>query len=410
MKKFIILLFLLLTHANFELMAQPVWIVQPTGVTDFLWNAHFVDVNTGYAVGSNARILKTTNSGSVWFPQASTASVSFIGVDFINAQTGWIAGHSGRILRTTDGGTIWSIQYNNPNIGDCFFVNAKSFNAVWINTGAGVLFSSDGGTNWNFQNGLVSWSLNFLNVNYGWLGELGGNQYRTTNSGVTWQLTQNINNYYAVWLNFVNPNLGWSVGYDSRIYKSTNGGVNWQPQVSGVPTQQQLRCVQFPDSIGINGWVVGFGNTFIRTTNGGINWISQTHPINTDYTYIQFVNSNTGWAVGGNGTILKTTNGGNFVGIEPINNSVPANYKLAQNYPNPFNPSTTISFAIPKSGFTKLIIYNVLGKEVEKLVSQELKTGAYEVDWNASNFQSGIYFYKLETNNFTETRKMILLK
>jgi hypothetical protein len=80
------------------------------------------------------------------------------------------------------------------------------------------------------------------------------------------------------------------------------------------------------------------------------------------------------------------------------------------NYPNPFSPSTTISFAIPQSSFTTLKVYNILGQEVATLVNEEMKTGAYQVNWRASGNPSGVYLYRLQTGEFTETKQMILSK
>ena len=87
-----------------------------------------------------------------------------------------------------------------------------------------------------------------------------------------------------------------------------------------------------------------------------------------------------------------------------------ANYLLSQNYPNPFNPITNIRFDIPKSNHIKIIIYNALGKEVTTLVHEKLSAGSYIVDWDASDYPSGVYFYKLETEEFTNTKKMVLIK
>lgn len=89
---------------------------------------------------------------------------------------------------------------------------------------------------------------------------------------------------------------------------------------------------------------------------------------------------------------------------------MPSGYFLGNNYPNPFNPSTTIKFGISARSFVNLNIYNSLGLEVGNLVKQSLNPGTYEIKWNALNLASGIYYYKLETENFTETRKMILTK
>ncbi|GIK59305.1 MAG: hypothetical protein BroJett017_01950 [Ignavibacteriota bacterium] len=89
---------------------------------------------------------------------------------------------------------------------------------------------------------------------------------------------------------------------------------------------------------------------------------------------------------------------------------IPLVYSLEQNYPNPFNPSTTIKYSLSEDGFVKLSVYNLLGEEVTTLVNNEQKAGRYEVNFDASKLASGIYMYRLESNNFLSIKKMILLK
>lgn len=100
----------------------------------------------------------------------------------------------------------------------------------------------------------------------------------------------------------------------------------------------------------------------------------------------------------------------NLIGINPVGSTVPEQYSLSQNYPNPFNPTTNIIFELPKQGFVKLTLFDALGREVKVLVNQEMSSGKFNVDWNASDFPSGIYFYRLEAGSFTDTRKMVLVK
>jgi hypothetical protein len=100
---------------------------------------------------------------------------------------------------------------------------------------------------------------------------------------------------------------------------------------------------------------------------------------------------------------LTTTGVGN-------ENSLPKEFSLQQNYPNPFNPSTSIKFTIPESGFTTLKVYNILGNEVTTLISEELTQGSFSVKFDASELPSGVYLYTLTSNNFNETKKMLLLK
>ncbi len=85
-------------------------------------------------------------------------------------------------------------------------------------------------------------------------------------------------------------------------------------------------------------------------------------------------------------------------------------YKLNQNYPNPFNPTTTITFKIPASSFVSLKIYDTLGNEISTLISNKLNAGTYTINWNANGLSSGIYFYQMTTDNFTDTKKLVLLK
>jgi hypothetical protein len=99
-----------------------------------------------------------------------------------------------------------------------------------------------------------------------------------------------------------------------------------------------------------------------------------------------------------------------LTGIREINGTLPDNYILKQNYPNPFNPSTTIEFAIPKSGNVKLVVYDLLGREIKTALNEFRQAGNYAVDLRADGIASGIYFYKLTVNDFTEVKKMILIK
>jgi hypothetical protein len=98
------------------------------------------------------------------------------------------------------------------------------------------------------------------------------------------------------------------------------------------------------------------------------------------------------------------------IGINTISTETPEAFSLKQNYPNPFNPTTNFEFRIADFGFVNLTIYDAMGREVETLVNGELKPGTYKAEWNASNYPSGVYFYRLNTENFFDTKKMMLIK
>ncbi|MBN8586322.1 MAG: choice-of-anchor J domain-containing protein [Ignavibacteria bacterium] len=99
-----------------------------------------------------------------------------------------------------------------------------------------------------------------------------------------------------------------------------------------------------------------------------------------------------------------------IVGISHNGNEVPNQFKLSQNYPNPFNPVTNIKFALPNTGLVKISVFDILGREVETLVNEVMVAGNYTVDFDASKLSSGVYFYRLESGNFTDTKKMLLVK
>jgi hypothetical protein len=98
------------------------------------------------------------------------------------------------------------------------------------------------------------------------------------------------------------------------------------------------------------------------------------------------------------------------VGLKQISSSVPNEYKLYQNYPNPFNPMTNIKYQISKAGFVILKIYDILGRQISTLINEKQTPGSYNVTFDATSLSSGVYFYKLQTDNFTDTKKMVIIK
>ncbi|MBN1634775.1 MAG: T9SS type A sorting domain-containing protein [Ignavibacteria bacterium] len=116
-------------------------------------------------------------------------------------------------------------------------------------------------------------------------------------------------------------------------------------------------------------------------------------------------NRSGGWGTG-IGLVSPTV----ITGLTPNNELTPKKFELSQNYPNPFNPTTIINFALPTSSKVTLKVYNVLGEEVASLVNSNLTAGTYNYEFDASNLSAGVYFYRLRTDNFTETKKMMLVK
>ena len=153
-----------------------------------------------------------------------------------------------------------------------------------------------------------------------------------------------------------------------------------------------------------DGLLVG-GSTYAR--NIGLSYCSALEFDGTSYTLIGCML---------NGVVYGDTT---LTGITNLNTGIPDKFSLYQNYPNPFNPTTKIKFDVAKSSpliplqrgeFVKLVVFDLLGKEVETLVNEQLAPGTYSVDWDASAFPSGVYFYKLSAGDFTDTKRMVLIK
>ena len=120
-----------------------------------------------------------------------------------------------------------------------------------------------------------------------------------------------------------------------------------------------------------------------------------------------YVNREVNWKLDGF-KVYKSLSGA--TAVEREGDIIPDEYALSQNYPNPFNPTTILNFSILESGNVKLAIYDALGREVELLVDQKMNAGNYNAEWNASSYAAGIYFYSISVNDFTSTKKMVLLK
>lgn len=186
------------------------------------------------------------------------------------------------------------------------------------------------------------------------------------------------------------------------IEKTTDGGFTWDSTYNSKGGLD----INF---INIHtGYICGGLSTMQKSTDGGNSWYNQTVPSGI-YLSIQFFDSLLGYA--GGTKMIKTTDGGGPVSsIQLINNEIPVDFELFQNYPNPFNPTTNIKFNIKQSGFVKLNVFDITGKEVDVLVNAELSLGEYEYQFDGTGLSSGIYFYRIQTKAFTDIKKMILVK
>lgn len=406
MKKILLLLFVFLSG---QLSAQ--WTQQTSGTSNILYTAYFLNTNTGFAAGAKGTILKTITGGANWFSVNSDTSFTCNEMVFLNSTTGIIVGSLGTILRTTNEGINW-IKQTPITTKYLFGVNYNGSFVMVSGESGTILRSSTAGINWEvlpslLPNHLMDVSIPDINKIYvsGW-----GALMTSTNQGTNWNIlhsciSKNCLFYYK--MQFFNILTGYFAGYYSGpgpyvFRKTINGGNNFA-NIGGLQSATDFHFTDMNNGIRI------IDNVISRTTNGGLNWAYYSASIGSNFNDVYMSDLNYATVVGAGGRIMRTSTGG-LTFINPINVNVPDRNSLLQNYPNPFNPATTLEFSIIKTGFVTLKIFDLNGREVESLVNENLNSGYYNIQWNAENYPSGIYFYKLETENFSETKRMILVK
>lgn len=408
MKKILILVLLFLIQ-NFSFSQ---WILQPSGVTGALRDVQFINRYTGWCCGEDGVILKTTNGGSNWNRQFTGITNPLFGIHPVNNSVIYAVGWYGLILKTTNSGVNWLALENNPkgeSYFSCYFINEQT---GWIGTTfPGTKKTTNGGK--TFFNQLffdLPRDLYFKDSLNGIYSTGGGGIGKTTNGGNNWVITiintPGIGDEDFKRISFINNFTGFVVGHIGTTYKTTNFGDSWDSVGFITQNNNFIHSSRFVnDSIGY----AGGGNQVFKTTTGGRSWVLQ-NIIGTGFLpSIYCYNDSVVWIVGNPGHIWYTSTGGQ-TSINQLSQIIPENFQLSQNYPNPFNPSTSIRFSIKSKGIYNLEVYNSLGKLVENLFSKELQAGEYEYGFNASNLTSGIYFYKLYSERFSQTKKMILMK
>ena len=202
-------------------------------------------------------------------------------------------------------------------------------------------------------------------------------------------------------------------GIYSGIYRTTNNGGNWIKVTS--PSG-------YTYNLGHNIYVMDSAvlycalNTLYLSTNNGNNWTSKFANLPNNTSVYTFTHKGDYVFIGTSNGVWRMPKTGFLTGIKNISNTVPENFVLEQNYPNPFNAVTSIRFHLPMDsrlrGNDKVLlkVFDLPGREVATLVNENLQPGTYEVTFNAGALTSGTYFYRLSAGDFSETKKLILIK
>ena len=385
-------------------------------------NAQWVQMSNG--MGTNKNVWSLAASG-----------------DNIFAGTNYPYG----VYRSTNDGLNWTQTSLINQSGNVLLING---NIIYAGTNQGVFKSTNNGQNWT-QIGLSNrsiWALTILGNNIFAGTDFGHGVYRSTNNGLNWTQTSLGDINFISSLVTLGNNIFAGVWTSNSVFLSSDTGNTWtQISLGGTPTEVVL-CLAVKGNYVFAG--VDNGGVF-RSSNSGFNWaqtslnsggvtsfaIKDNYIFASDFLFGEvYLSSNNGssWILKNQGLgsqidvwSLTTTNQYVFagtdsgvwrrsfteiIGIQKISELVPSSFSLSQNYPNPFNPYTKIKFDITKLSDVKLIVYNILGREVATIVNERLKAGTYEVDFEGRELPSGVYFYRLITDEFVDVKKMVLVK
>jgi photosystem II stability/assembly factor-like uncharacterized protein len=358
-----------------------------------------------FAATQGSKIYRTSNSGANWIP----ASFGFIGQyisAIYNSDVDLYAGTSiGNInssfFLSTDKGNTWQSR---GLIGRSILDIVETGNNIFVGTANyGVQLSTNKGLNWvSVNNGLINQYINTMCVSGTniFAGTQGGGVFMTTNNGDNWETVPDI--YRSVCYSFSSLGSKIVAGTNSGVFLSTNNGINWS--MIGL-LDEWIHSLAINDSIIIAGTSYGV----FYTNDNGTNWIQRNQGLGN--VPVSSILVNNGYVyVGTNDNSVWKRPLSEVVGIQNFSTEIPSKYSLSQNYPNPFNPVTKVKFSILNAGNVKITVYNVQGREVQTLVNESLKPGTYEASFDGSQITSGVYFYKLITDGFTETKKMVLIK
>jgi len=411
-----------------ETRSQNYWRVLDRPTTRNLSELYILDSLRGWVVGDSGTILKTTNGGQSWIEQHSNTLFTMFDIFMLDENYGWALAHNYEwgdttygttILRTVNGGDTWSTQiYRDEFFTTLFFFDSLS--GLMAGAFGTIMRTTDGGQTWlhTIVDSSAVWGYPILQLRFfsrtyglgvgGWI-DINGGVWKTTDGGLHWT-SMAVSPEPIHDVHFIDSStiigVGGDFDYGAGMVRSTDAGETWTYTFLGIWGEARTLAFRTP----AEAWVpLGFARTFMYTLDTGHTWVDLYTPDSTAILDAVFVDSLTGYMVGGRGTILKYSRGQVNAATDPFT-PAPTTTKLFQNYPNPFNPTTKVQFSISNHQFVSLKVYNLLGHEITVLVYEPKQRGLYEVMWDASAYPSGVYFVRLQTGAYAETRKIVLLR
>ena len=419
------------------------WTVADSGISVY---SLFVSGGKIFAGTWVAGIIVSTNDGTSW----SEVDYTDVNVNALAVSGTYIlAGTQKGIFLSTNGGKNWTL--NNSGMPTNAFISSFALSGgnlfagglglylstnsgfTWTQPGStsfpiarlavlgsdlfagslsGIYRSTDNGISWTADDSgstllpeLDVWSFAISGKNI-YAGTDGGYVYLSTDNGGSWRVVLTGGAFYALTVSGADIFAACTAhSGGTHIYLSTDNGASWTVSDSGLA------------GVSVHSFVVSGDNIFAGTDGAGIyisanhgtNWRAVNSGLQEELVFNDLICSGT--------DLFAATSAGvwrrpisEMTNVKTSHVEIPTTFSLLQNYPNPFNPATTISFNLSSKVFVSVMVFDIVGREVATIVSEEMRAGQYSRQWDASKQSSGVYFCRLQAGAFTETKKLVLLK
>ncbi|WP_304129941.1 T9SS type A sorting domain-containing protein [Ignavibacterium album] len=441
------------------------WSAVNNGLTNTFVRALLVNGTYLFAGTYGGSVFRSTDNGASWSTAGNGITNPYI-LTFTARDTNLFAGSeftAGNVFRSTNNGSSWGLTNNGIPSTTVHTLAVNGTNLFAGTNGSGIYISTNNGLNWSsVNNGLTNTYIHSIASSGSdiFAGSEGGLVYISTNNGSSWSGI-NVSSAGSTFNTFVFSGTNIFAGASGGgVFLSIDNGLSWNAVNTGLTDTDVLslavkddtlfagtfnsgvwkrplaeivpvELVSFTANVNENDVILNW-NTATETNNSGFQ-IERSENLEAEHAVWEMVGF-----VSGSGTTTEPTSysftdkhlssgkyqyrlkqidfDGTFEysSIIEVEITSPTSFALEQNYPNPFNPSTKIRFNIPDVGSelaqTTLKVYDVLGNEVAILVNEEKPSGRYEIEFDASSLTSGVYFYRLQSGSFIETKKMILLR
>lgn len=418
--------------------------IGPNG--DFFTGVMVVGSGTLLVTHPDLGVFRSTDAGESWV-QNGVRSRDLFALATDDANNIFVGTLGGRVFRSPDGGHLW-LQSAEGSICDYVYGFARRGSTLYAGTDCGVYRTTDRGVSWQnlSQGSFTGAAYDVVVSGTGTL--LAATDFgvrRSTDDGASW-ISGGLSNYKVLSLAAAPGGEIYVCTENDGVLMSQDEGISWTAR--GL-VRNDLQTVEVSDSGVV---FVGVYGGLFRSSNRGITWDQRIFL--GGYVYALAFRAQTIYAGSYNGVYLSPDHGtswqamtqtgmehpfvlslsfdqtgnllaGSYRGAiyrtsQPLSGQalltaddgvgLPKEFALQQNYPNPFNPLTHIKYSLPKAGFVSLDVFNVLGQRIATLVNGEHQAGRYSVGFDAASLPSGMYFYRLVTDDFSSVRKMILLK